>query len=99
MNTALNKKTMVLISLVLITATAFQFISVNTKYFDYAMSIRAPKLTVMLITAFCIGSASIVFQTLINNVIVTPCLLGMNSLYILIHTLVVFALGSGSMLV
>ncbi|WP_028828957.1 iron chelate uptake ABC transporter family permease subunit [Proteocatella sphenisci] len=99
MNKSLNRKTLILISLVLLAAAAFQFISVNTKYFDYAMSIRAPKLTVMLITAFCIGSASIVFQTLINNVIVTPCLLGMNSLYILIHTLVVFALGSGSVLV
>ena len=39
------------------------------------------------------------FQSVINNTIVTPCLLGMNSLYTLIHTAVVFFLGSGSMLV
>ena len=53
----------------------------------------------MVITAFTIGGASIVFQSVINNTIVTPCLLGMNSLYTLIHTAVVFFLGSGSMLV
>ena len=37
------------------------------------------------------------FQSIINNTIVTPCLLGMNSLYTLIHTSVVFFLGSGSL--
>lgn len=63
------------------------------------MKIRIPKLIVMLITAFAIGGASIVFQSIINNTIVTPCLLGMNSLYTLIHTAVVFVAGSGSFLV
>lgn len=38
------------------------------------------------------------FQSIINNTIVTPCLLGMNSLYTLIHTAVVFFIGSGSAL-
>ena len=60
------------------------------------MKIRTPKLIVMLITAFSIGGASLVFQSIINNTIVTPCLLGMNSLYTLIHTAVVFFLGSAS---
>jgi len=62
------------------------------------MKIRTPKLIVMLITAFAIGGASIVFQSIISNTIVTPCLLGMNSLYTLIHTAVVFFAGSGSIL-
>lgn len=65
----------------------------------FAFKIRYPKLIAMVITAFTIGGASIVFQSVINNTIVTPCLLGMNSLYTLIHTAVVFFLGSGSMLV
>ena len=60
------------------------------------MKIRMPKLLVMLITAFSIGGASLVFQSVINNTIVTPCLLGMNSLYTLIHTAVVFFLGASS---
>ena len=52
----------------------------NEKLFAYAMRIRAPKLFAMMITAFAIGGASLVFQSVINNTIVTPCLLGMNSL-------------------
>lgn len=69
---------------------------VNMKFFDYAMHIRVPKLATMIIAAFCIGVASIIFQSIINNRIVTPCLLGMNSLYVLIHTMVVFFLGGTS---
>ena len=70
----------------------------NEKLFRYAMRLRTPKLIVMLITAFAIGGASIVFQSIINNTIVTPCLLGMNSLYTMIHTAVVFFAGTGSFL-
>lgn len=70
----------------------------NEKLVRYAMSIRRPKLFAMLISAFAVGAASIIFQSVINNTIVTPCLLGMNSLYTLIHTAVVFFAGTGSLL-
>ena len=70
----------------------------NERLFFYALKLRTPKLIVMIITAFAIGGASLVFQSVINNTIVTPCLLGMNSLYTLIHTAVVFFAGSTSVL-
>ena len=70
----------------------------NRKRNIYKLIILAV-IVLLAITAFTIGGASIVFQSVINNTIVTPCLLGMNSLYTLIHTAVVFFLGSGSMLV
>ncbi|WP_283675063.1 iron chelate uptake ABC transporter family permease subunit [Butyricicoccus sp. Marseille-Q5471] len=95
------KKLTVLAVLVLLAAVAYMLVSVqfdNPKLLQYALRIRAPKLIAMLITAFAIGGASIVFQSIINNTIVTPCLLGMNSLYTLIHTAVVFCVGSGSAL-
>lgn len=80
----------------ILVALLYQFAFVNPKFFDYAMSLRAPRLAVMLTAAVAIAGASLIFQTLIRNTIVTPCLLGMNSLYVLIHTGVVFFLGSGS---
>ena len=95
------KKITVLALFVLLAAVAYMLVEVHfdsTKLFQYAMKIRTPKLIVMLITAFAIGGASIVFQSIINNTIVTPCLLGMNSLYTLIHTAVVFCAGSASAL-
>ncbi len=104
MNAALRanrRKIAVLTVLILLCAAGYLFVGVdfgNPRLFRYSMSLRIPKLIVMLLTAFAIGGASIVFQSIINNVIVTPCLLGMNSLYSLIHTAVVFAAGSGSIL-
>ncbi len=92
------RKLILMAVLVLLAAAAYLTVEVNPKYFSYAMSLRVPKLIVMLIAAFAIGGASLVFQSIINNTIVTPCLLGMNSLYTLIHTAVVFAAGSGSIL-
>lgn len=92
------KKVIWLSGLTLLAAILYLFVAVNMKYFQYSMHIRIPKLIAMLITAFCIGGASIVFQSIINNTIVTPCLLGMNSLYTLIHTAIVFFLGSSSIL-
>ena len=103
MNTAAYRPTVrrliILSALVLLCAVLYMLVEVNfgnSKLFAYSMRIRVPKLIVMLITAFAIGGSSIVFQSIINNTIVTPCLLGMNSLYTLIHTAVVFVAGSAS---
>ena len=84
-------KLIVIALIAIIIVAAFLFIGVkfhNHKLLRYAM----------IITAFAIGAATIIFQSVINNTIVTPCLLGMNALYTLIHTSVVFVLGSGSIL-
>ena len=92
---------LILLLLVLLACAGYMTVGVhfeNQKLFTYAMRIRTPKLIAMLITAFAIGSASIVFQSIINNTIVTPCLLGMDQLYSLIHTAVFFVAGSGSFL-
>lgn len=96
-----RNKLLLMTALVMLCAAAYMLIEVdfsNPKLFQYAMKIRTPKLIVMLITAFAIGGASIVFQSVIRNTIVTPCLLGMNALYTLIHTAVIFFLGSGSLI-
>lgn len=96
------KKLCIMAGIVLLVAIGYMLINVNfgnQRLFMYSMKIRAPKLIVMLITSFAIGGASIVFQSIINNTIVTPCLLGMNALYTLIHTAVVFVAGSASILV
>ncbi len=94
-------KLIVIALIAIIIVAAFLFIGVkfhNHKLLRYAMKLRIPKVIAMIITAFAIGAVTIIFQSVINNTIVTPCLLGMNALYTLIHTSVVFVLGSGSIL-
>ena len=95
------QKLVMMALLAAVAAAAYMLVEVNfdnERLFFYALKLRTPKLIVMIITAFAIGGASLVFQSVINNTIVTPCLLGMNSLYTLIHTAVVFCAGSTSVL-
>ena len=95
------RKLVILAVLMLLAVVFFMVVDVNfsnPKFFWFSMKIRTPKLMAMLVAAFAIGAASIVFQSVINNTIVTPCLLGMNSLYTLLHTVVYFVFGSTSFL-
>ena len=86
----------ILITVAIMSTLTYQFIDIDMNFLGYAMSIRTPKLLAMVIAAFCIGTSSVAFQSIINNRIVTPCLLGMNSLYILTHTVIYLVLGSSS---
>ena len=97
-----HKKLIIMFALFILVAALFMTVGVkfeNQRLFEYSMKIRTPKLIAMMITAYAIGSAAIIFQSIINNTIVTPCLLGMDALYTMIHTILVFILGSGSLLV
>lgn len=97
-----NRRKLAIMALLAIAAgLAYLLVDVNfsnERLFAFAMRLRIPKLAAMLLAAIAIGGASMVFQSVINNTIVTPCLLGMNSLYTLIHTAVVFVAGTGSFL-
>lgn len=96
-----QKKLLAMAALVLLCMAGYLLINVNFqnhRLWRFAVKLRVPRLAVMLIAAFAIGAASIVFQSIVNNTIVTPCLLGMNALYTLIHTAVIFFLGSGSVI-
>ena len=101
-NTKKNTRNLILLTLLVI-GVCGAYLLINSypekpQLFQYIVSLRIPTLMVMLISSFAIGSASIIFQSIINNRIVTPCLLGMNSMYTLVHTAVVFVAGSGSII-
>ena len=96
-----EQKLLIMAAVALLCAVAYMLVDINfenQKLMQYALRLRFPKLIAMAIAAVTIGGASIVFQSIINNTIVTPCLLGMNSLYTLIHTAVAFFAGSASVL-
>lgn len=102
MRTDSRRKFAVLIVLTVVSIALYMTVKVrfdHPKLFAYAMQTRSAKVAVMVLVAVAIGAASMIFQSIINNTIVTPCLLGMNSLYSLVHTAVAFFLGTGSILV
>lgn len=97
-----NIRNLIILALIVLGACA-AYLLINAypdrpRLFRYVLSLRIPTLIVMLIAAFSIGSASVIFQSIINNRIVTPCLLGMNAMYTLVHTAVIFVAGSASII-
>lgn len=101
-NTLKNRKYIIILFLISLLFVIL-YMTVNVKFsnynlFIYALKIRLPKLLAMIIASIAIGASSLIFQSIINNRIVTPCLLGCNSLYTLVHTFIVFVFGSGSIL-
>ena len=92
-----DKRSIIILSvLVLVLVSSFLFIGVNNINFKYALYRRIPKIYAMILTGGAIGFSSLIFQTVTNNRILTPSILGIDSLYVLLQTTVVFLLGSSS---
>ena len=99
MKTKDKKSIIILTVLALILITSFLFIGVNSVNFKYALYRRIPKIYAMILTGAAIGFSSLIFQTVTNNRILTPSILGIDSLYVLLQTTIVFLLGSSSAII
>lgn len=60
--------------------------------------LRATSLAVIVVVAFCQGIATVAFQTVTGNRILTPSIIGFESLYRVVQTGAVFLLGAGGVL-
>jgi iron complex transport system permease protein len=72
----------------------YLFHDLNGSY-DYALPRRAMKVAAMVITGLAIAYSTVVFQTITHNRILTPSIIGLDSLYMLLQTAIIFFLGSG----
>lgn len=61
--------------------------------YEIILSLRAVKLGALLLVGASAGAATVVFQTIIGNRLLTPGIVGFDALFILIQTLLVAALG------
>lgn len=85
-------KIVVLILLTLALSGLFLFYSLPSSW-EYALERRGFKVASMLIVGSCIAYSSVVFQTLTNNKILTPSIMGFEAVYMLFQTLIVFIYG------
>ncbi len=65
---------------------------------DYALELRGRKVAGMAIVGFAVAYSSVLFHTATHNRILTPSLMGFDSLYILIQTLAAYFLGTTTFL-
>ena len=66
--------------------------------FQFAWMLRGKKVAAFILVALATGMATVSFQTLTQNQFLTPNILGLDSLYVLIQTLLFFIVGGVKML-
>lgn len=61
---------------------------------EFVLPRRAVKILAMVLAGASIAASTVIFQSVTNNRILTPSIIGVDSLYVLIQTAIVFFLGS-----
>ena len=79
--------------LALVAMAAFMTIGAKGSW-SFILSFRGTKLAAMVLVAYSIAVSTVLFQTVTNNRILTPSIMGFDALYILIQTLVIFFFGA-----
>lgn len=90
----MKKRLFILTLLLILGIYLFLFMGLNPESYQYALSRRIPKVLAMLITGASIAYASLSFQTVTENRILTPSVLGLDAVFIFLQTLMAFFLGS-----
>lgn len=93
-----STKLMILTVLALLFTGLYLFQGLNGS-FDYALPRRAIKVLAMAMTGVAIAYSTVIFQTITHNRILTPSIMGFDSLYILLQTVVIFTLGSSHIVI
>ncbi|WP_198520902.1 iron chelate uptake ABC transporter family permease subunit [Alteribacter populi] len=87
---------MTILTILAVTVTAiFMVIQANGNW-EYILPRRGTKVLAIVITGGAIALSTVVFQTITNNRILTPSIIGLDSLYMLIQTFIIFSYGSMS---
>ncbi|MBF0707461.1 iron chelate uptake ABC transporter family permease subunit [Alkalihalobacillus hwajinpoensis] len=91
-------KNSLLFVLSLLLISAFLLIDLGGNV-GYILPRRAIKIVAIIVTGSAIAFSTVIFQTITNNRILTPSIIGLDSLYMLIQTVIVFLFGSMNILI
>ena len=92
------RRTMVALALLTLAAlTAYLTWDVRGSW-SYALDLRGRQAGALVVVGAAVGASSLVFQTIAGNRILTPGVMGFDSVYVLVQTVLVTALGSGALL-
>lgn len=75
--------------LMMASGALFLFYNLGNSW-EFALRLRGLKVVAILVVAGCVAFSSVAFQTLTNNRILTPSIMGFESLYLLIQTVIVY---------
>lgn len=89
-----QRRLLLLIGLFILALGAYLMINMSTAQMAYALPRRLEKVVAVLLAGFGVAVSSILFQTITHNRILTPSIIGFDSLYLLIQGGVLFIFGS-----
>jgi len=96
----MNNKSRIIILAVLAAALTAGYIFWDLgPNWDYALPRRVIKIVAIIVVGCAIAFSTVIFQTVTNNKILTPSILGLDSMYMLIQTGVIFIFGSTHIMV
>lgn len=78
--------------LALISVVCFMTLGARGSW-DFIIPFRGRKLLALCLVAYSVAVSTVLFQTVTNNRILTPSIMGFDALYILLQTAIVFFLG------
>ncbi|WP_342614789.1 iron chelate uptake ABC transporter family permease subunit [Peribacillus frigoritolerans] len=91
----MNNKSRIIILAVLVAVLTAGYIFWDLgPNWDYALPRRVIKIIAIIVVGCAIAFSTVIFQTVTNNKILTPSILGLDSMYMLIQTGVIFIFGS-----
>ncbi|MCP1311017.1 iron chelate uptake ABC transporter family permease subunit [Paenibacillus tyrfis] len=89
-----NKAKLTLLAVIAVALVVLFMVIQSGGNWDYILPRRGKKVLALLLTGFCIAFSTMIFQTITNNRILTPSMIGLDWLYMLIQTAIVFIFGA-----
>ena len=90
-------KLMLLVLLIFISTAVYLFWDMGEAW-QYALSLRLKTVLGILVTGVAVGISTLIFHTIVNNRVVTPQTLGLDKLYDLSKTLIIYIFGASTLL-
>ncbi len=84
---------LILAALALVSIACFMTLGVRGNW-GFVLQFRGQKLAGLLLVACSVAISTVLFQTVTNNRILTPSIMGFDALFILVQTAIVFFLGT-----
>lgn len=91
-------KIMLLLGIALV-LTGILFMTLGAKgSWSFVLSFRSTKIVALALVAYAIAISTVLFQTVSNNRILSPSIMGFDALYVLLQTTLVFTLGASQVI-
>ena len=91
-----KQKKVIVVTVILFISVCLLYLlpQLNAANWQYFLTKRGTKVLAIVLTGFGIGVSSLSFQTITNNKLITPNVMGLESLYMFIQTFIIFIWGS-----